>query len=124
MVLECLQLHKLCLCPKKCEFEWTRIEYLGLIVSYSKVEMDPVKVSGVMDWPTPTNWKEVQASLGFANFYHQFIEGFSHHARPLFELTKKDTKWSWGDREQWAFDRLKQRFTSTPILCFADDDRP
>ena len=59
MVLERLQLSKLCLHPEKCEFEQTRIEYLGLIVSYSKVEMDPIKVSGVMDWPTATNWKEV-----------------------------------------------------------------
>ena len=123
-VLEHLRLHELCLCPKKCEFEWTRIEYLRLIVSCGKVEMDPVKVSGVMDWPTPTNWKEVQAFLGFENFYCWFIEGFLHHARPLFKLTKKDTKWSWGNHEQRAFNGLKQRFTSTPILRFANDDHP
>ena len=124
-ILERLRLHKLCLHPKKCEFEPTRIEYLRLIVSsYGKVEMDPVKVSGVMDWPTITNRKEVQAFLGFTNFYRQFIEGFSHHARPLFELTKKNTKWSWGNCEQRAFDGLKQRFTSTPILRFTDDDYP
>ena len=55
IVLKHLRLHKLCLHPKKCEFESTRIEYLGLIVSGGKVEMDPVKVSGVMDWPTPAN---------------------------------------------------------------------
>ena len=53
IVLEHLQLYKHCLCPKKCEFEQTKIEYLRLIVSYSKVEMDPVKVSGIMERPTP-----------------------------------------------------------------------
>jgi RNase H-like domain found in reverse transcriptase len=117
-------LHRLYLRPEKCEFERTRIEYLGLIVSQGKVEMDPVKVAGVMDWPVPKNRKEVQAFLGFANFYRRFVEGFSHHARPLFELTKKDSKWSPGECEQQAFDGLKQRFTSAPILLFANNDLP
>ena len=86
--------------------------------------MDPVKVAGVTDWPIPSNWKEVQSFLGFVNFYQRFIEGFSEHAHPLFELTKKDAKWAWGTVEQKAFERLKQCFTSTPILQFADDDLP
>jgi Reverse transcriptase (RNA-dependent DNA polymerase) len=80
LVLERLRLHRLYLRPEKCEFERTRIEYLGLIVSQGKVEMDPVKVAGVMDWPVPKNCKEVQVFLGFKNFYWQFVEGFSHHA--------------------------------------------
>ena len=124
IVLACLWEHNLYLRPEKCEFEQMKVEYLGLIVSHGKIEMDPVKVAGVMDWPTPANRKEVQAFLGFANFYRRFVEGFSHHARPLFELTKKDAKWSWGEQEQQAFDGLKKRFTSMPILRFADDNLP
>ena len=124
IVLKHLQQHQLYLCSEKCEFEQTKVEYLRLIVLYGKVEMDPVKVAGVMDWPTPANWKEVQAFLGFANSYHQFIKGFLHHACPLFELTKKEVKWSWGESKQQAFNRLKWQFTSTPILCFADNDLP
>ena len=84
--------------------------------------MVPVKVAGIMDWPTPANWKEVQAFLGFANFYHQFIEGFLQEACPLFKLTKKEATWSWGESEQQAFDSLKQWFTSIPILRFTNDD--
>ena len=53
--------------------------------------MDPVKVAGVTEWPTPSNRKEVQSFLGFTNFYRRFIQGFSHLARPLFDLTWKDT---------------------------------
>jgi hypothetical protein len=56
---------------------------------------------------TATTCKEVQSFLGFVNFYQHFIEGFSHHAKPLFELTKKDRKWSWGNVEQLAFDEIK-----------------
>jgi hypothetical protein len=52
--------HKLYLLLEKCEFEQTMIEYLGVIISHNKVEMDPVKIAGVVDWPTPSNKKEVQ----------------------------------------------------------------
>jgi RNase H-like domain found in reverse transcriptase len=65
--------------------------------------------------------KEVHSLLVFANFYQQFIEGFLHHVKPLFELTKKDQKWSWGVDKQQAFDEIKNCITSSPILCFADD---
>jgi hypothetical protein len=63
---------------------------LGVIISHNKVEMDPVKIAGVADWPTPSNKKEVQSFIGFVNFYQRFIPGFSHHARALFDLTMKD----------------------------------
>jgi RNase H-like domain found in reverse transcriptase len=100
------------------------IKYLGLIISESEVKMDPVKVAGVVEWPVLMTKKEVQSFLGFENFYWQFIEGFSHHAKPLFELTKKDHKWSWGVDEQHAFNEIKNCITSSPILCFADNAKP
>jgi hypothetical protein len=49
--------------------------------------MDPVKIAGVIDWPTPLAKKEVQSLIGFVNFYCHFIPGFSHHACALFDLT-------------------------------------
>jgi hypothetical protein len=52
--------------------------------------MDPAKVTGVLEWPVPTTKKKVQSFLGFVNFYRRFIEGFSHLARPLFNLTKNN----------------------------------
>ena len=66
--------------PEKCEFEKTSVEYLGVVVSYKSVKMDPAKVAGVAEWPTPSNKKEVQSFLGFTNFYWRFIEGFLHIA--------------------------------------------
>ena len=66
------------------------MKYLGLIILYGTAEMDPVKIAGVADWPAPQNKKEVQSFLGFTNFYQQFIQDFSHHAHPLFDLTSKD----------------------------------
>jgi hypothetical protein len=69
LVLDCMREHKLYLWPEKCEFENTKIEYLGVIIAYNKVEMDPVKIAGVADWPMPSNKKEVQSFIGFVNFY-------------------------------------------------------
>jgi len=72
-VLEVLVGHKLFLRPEKCEFYWKEIEYLGLVISENKVVMDPVKVARVCDWPTPENRTDVQAFIGFVNFYRRFI---------------------------------------------------
>jgi len=123
-VLERLAEHQLYLRPEKCEFERTRIEYLGLIISENRVEMDPVKVAGVTDWPEPSNKREVQSFLGFANFYRRFIKDFSHHARPLFNLTRNDQKWQWEASEASAFRKIKELVTSAPVLTTPADNQP
>ena len=89
-VLEVLAEHKLFLCPEKYEFHRKEIEYLGLVISENKVVMDPVKVAGVCNWPTPENRTDVQAFIGFVNFYRRFIRDFSTIARPLFNLTRSN----------------------------------
>ena len=68
-VLEFLQEYNLCLKPEKCKFEHTWIEYLRVIILEGMVEMDPVKVSGVLEWPEPQNKREVQSFVRFINFY-------------------------------------------------------
>ncbi|KAG5724837.1 hypothetical protein E4T56_gene12619 [Termitomyces sp. T112] len=110
--------------PEKCEFKQTKVEYLGLIISHGTTEMDPIKVAGVAEWPEPRNKKEVQAFLGFVNFYQRFIQDFSHYAQPLFDLTVKDTAWRWEPPQQAAFNALKQSVTSKPVLLFPDNDSP
>lgn len=123
-VLEILAKNKLYLKAEKCSFEQTQVEYLGLIISAGKMEMDPVKIEGVSTWPAPTTLKEVQSFLGFVNFYRRFIKDFSDIAKPLHNLTRKDIDFQWTDACQEAFDSLKTAITSTPILIFPDDNRP
>jgi hypothetical protein len=123
-VLGRLAEHHLYLQPKKFEFEKTRIKYLGLVVSENRIEMDPVKVAGVADWLEPSNKREVQSFLGFANFYWRFIQYFSHHARPLFNLTRNDQKWQWEASEASAFWKIKELVTSAPVLVTPADDQP
>jgi len=116
-VLEILAEHKLFLCPEKCEFHWKQIEYLGLVISENKIAIDPVKVAGVHEWPVPENWTDVQAFIGFVNFYRRFIQDFSTIAQPLFDLTHSDQAWNWGTKEQEAFERLKMAVTTALILA-------
>ena len=78
--------------------------------------MDPAKIAGIATWPTPTSVKQVRSFLGFCNFYQPFIYQFSHIARPLNKLTRKDTPWTWGERQQEAFETLRKRITSEPVL--------
>jgi len=111
-----LKENKLFLRPEKCEFYKQRIEYLGLVISENKVSMDLVKVAGVREWPTPENKTDIQAFLGFVNFYQRFIRDFSAKAQPLFDLTRSEQVWMWGEREQAAFEDLKTAVTTAPVL--------
>jgi len=115
-VLQVLKENKLFLRPEKCEFCKQQIEYLGLVISENKVSMDPVKVTGVREWPTPENKTDVQAFLGFVNFYRRFIWDFSAKARPLFDLTRSEQVWTWSEKEQVVFKDLKTTVTTALVL--------
>ena len=69
------------------------VEYLGLILLEGCIEMDPIKVAGIHDWPTPRNVTKDQSFMGFINFYWHFIRDFLHVAKPLHLLTKKGEVW-------------------------------
>jgi len=78
--------------------------------------MDPVKVARVHEWPTLENWTNVQAFIGFVNFYCRFIQDFSTIARPLFDPTHSDKAWNWDAKKQKAFKCLKMAVTAAPVL--------
>src|SRR5258706_14803656 len=117
-VLTTLRKWRLFLKPEKCKFEQKEVKYLRLVISKDHVAMDPMKVCGVMEWPTPMKVKEVQSFLGFVNFYWKFICNFSDIAHPLYTLTCKTQQWVWGSPEQEVFNALKKAITSAPILTF------
>ena len=71
----------------------------------------------------PEKVKDIHSFLGFCNFYHAFIKGFSSIAQPLNALTKKDQTWMWTREHQKAFDILKAHVTSKPILVHPDLDK-
>jgi hypothetical protein len=116
-VLRVAEQHNLYFKLSKCTFHSSSIDYLGVIIEKGMTRMDPIKIAGIKNWPTPIRVKDVRSFLGFCNFYQPFIRGFAHLARPLNELTCKDTEWSWEARHQKAFEELKHRVTTEPILA-------
>ena len=89
-VLTHLRDNDLFLKPTKCKFNQTKVEYLGLVIEEGRISMDPGKLKGIRDWPTPTTVKQTRGFLGFGNFYRQFIWHFLKLAKPLNDLLKKD----------------------------------
>ncbi|KAI0991746.1 hypothetical protein K3495_g16441, partial [Podosphaera aphanis] len=83
---------------------------------------DPQKVEAVKSWNVPTTVKGVRSFLGFANFYRQFIPNFSEISQPLTDLTKKDQAFLWLKEHQEAFELLKERFITAPVLALYDPD--
>ena len=71
----------------------------------------------------PKSVKDVQKFLGLANYYRRFVKDFAKIARPLHEMTRKEMKWSWGERQQRSFEELKERFTIEPVLVTPDLDK-
>ena len=123
-ILQHLQKHDLYLKAKKCKFDVQEVEFLGLIVRPNQLSMDPTKLAGIKDWPAPTNVKGVQSFLGFGNFYRRFIGHFTSLARPLNDLTKKDTPFAWMKECQEVFDALKDKFSKSPVLLMPDASKP
>ena len=75
----------------KCEFYVTKISYLGLIISIKGIRIDPKKVETVQNWEHLTYVRDVQAFIGFANFYCRFIRAFSNVVHPMIANIKKNT---------------------------------
>ena len=86
--------------------------------------MEESKVSAIRDWPVPKTQKELQAFIGFANFYRCFIRHFAKIAKPLHELTGEGKPFLWTDRQQKAFEDLKHAFATAPVLALPDFSKP
>ena len=89
-------------------------------MSASGVSVDPEKVEVVMSWERPKSVFEIRSFLGLAGYYRRFIEDFSRIAAPMTRLTRKEVKFDWDDRCEEAFQELKRRLTSAPILIVPD----
>ena len=85
-------------------------------MSASGVSVDPGKVEAVMSWERPNSVFEIRSFLGLAGYYKRFIEDFSWLAAPMKRMTRKEVKFVWDDSCERAFQELKRRLTSAPIL--------
>ena len=100
------------------KYKWKvrEVEFLGVVIGPEGIKMEKGKVKGVLEWPTPKGVKDVQKFLGLANYYRQFIEGFTSIARLLYDMVKKNKKWEWIEKQERVFGELKRRFTEEPVV--------
>jgi hypothetical protein len=113
-ILQRRQQHRLWAKLEKCKFFQDTVEFLGYIITRDGIKMDDKKIKSVLDWPTPKTVRDVQAFLGFANFYRRFIRLYSKITSPITRLLRKDTPFDWNDKCDTAFKTLKTAFT-TPL---------
>ncbi|WVZ76164.1 hypothetical protein U9M48_024161, partial [Paspalum notatum var. saurae] len=115
--------HKLYAKFSKCEFWIDEVRFLGHVVSKGGIAVDPSKVSTVTNWKVPEIPKKVRGFLGLAGYYQRFIENFSKIAKPMTFLLEKDAEFKWTDTQQAAFDELKKRLTTAPMLTLPDQQK-
>ncbi|GAN11692.1 endonuclease and reverse transcriptase activity [Mucor ambiguus] len=123
-VLERLNEYNLKITSKKCQWFQAEVKFLGFLVNGEGIRSNPDKVAVVKDWKTPQNKKALSRFLGFANFYHKFINNLSGKARPLYQLIKGEQPFIWGQKAQAAFRDIKQALMTLPSLVYPNPNWP
>ncbi|KAL6416667.1 hypothetical protein ACFW04_013259 [Cataglyphis niger] len=100
--------------------EIEKVIYLGHIISENGISPDPSKLTAIKEFPTLKKVKGVQSFIGLAGYYRKFMEDFSKIAKPLTKLTKKTEKFEWTTEQQNAFEILKEKLMTAPVLRFPD----
>ncbi len=124
MVLTLLREHKIYLQPAKCEIAVDSLEFLGHIVTANGIQVDPKKVEVIKTWPLPANAGDVRSFLGLSNYYRRFIGNYAEITAPLTSLLRTKVSWSWTKECENAFNILKERLTSAPLLSYPDPSKP
>ncbi|GJR95473.1 putative reverse transcriptase domain-containing protein [Tanacetum coccineum] len=117
LILELLKKEELYAKFSKCEFWIPKVQFLGHVIDSKGIHVDPAKIESIKDWASPKNATEIRQFLGLAGYYRRFIEGFSKIAKPMTKLTQKNVKFDWGEKEEAAFQLIKQKLCSAPILA-------
>ena len=126
-VLSAIRKAGLTLKTSKCRFAFQVLAVLGHVIDQDGLHPDPAKLVAVRNFPAPKNLRQLREFLGLAGYYRRFIAGFASIARPLYDLLKKSHSWSpesWSPSAATAFDTLKFKLTSAPVLMPFRDDWP
>lgn len=109
---------------EKCVINVPEVDFLGFRVTAAGIFPTDAKVAAIHEAPPPKNKQELQAFLGLLNFYHSFLKGKATIAEPLHRLLDEKTVWTWGMRQQTAFDALKSLLSSNTVLTHYDPTKP
>ncbi|GJS95625.1 putative reverse transcriptase domain-containing protein [Tanacetum coccineum] len=120
LILKFLKKEELYAKFSKCDFWLSKVQFLGHVIDSEGIHVDPAKIESIKDWESPKTPTKIHQFLGLAGYYRRFIEGFSKIAKPMTKLTQKSVKFNWGEKEETAFQTLKQKLCSAPILALPE----
>ncbi|GJT30990.1 putative reverse transcriptase domain-containing protein [Tanacetum coccineum] len=96
------------------------VQFLGHVIDSKGIHVDPAKIESIKDWESPKSPTEIRQFLGLAGYYRRFIEGFSKIAKSMTKLTQKKVVFDWGDKQEAAFQLLKEKLCNAPILALPE----
>nr|GEW04336.1 reverse transcriptase domain-containing protein [Tanacetum cinerariifolium] len=120
-ILELLKKEKLYAKFSKCEFWIPKVQFLSHVIDSRGIHVDPAKIESIKDWASPKTPTEIRQFLGLAGYYKRFIEGFSKIAKSMTKLTQKGIKFDWGEKEENAFQLIKQKFCNIAGSSLSND---
>ena len=120
LTLSLLRKEKLFAKFSKCEFWLREVQFLGHVVNEQGIKVDPAKIEAIEKWEPPRTPLEVRSFLGLAGYYRRFIQDFSRIAAPLTTLTRKNVKFEWKPEQDNAFNVLKEKLSSAPVLSLPE----
>lgn len=115
-VFDRLRKHQLKMNPLKCAFGVTSGKFLGFVVRYRGIEIDPTKIKAIMEMPPPRNLRELRGLQGRLAYIRRFISNLFGRCQPFTRLMKKDVPFVWDQACQNAFEEIKQYLLRPPIL--------
>ena len=109
---------------EKCQFGKEQIEFFGHVFTKDGLKPSPDKVRAVKECGMPENKEAVRSFLGMAGYLDNFIQNYAAIAAPLYQLTRKETKFYWGKQEEEAFRKIQDGISSEKTMAFFEPSKP
>jgi hypothetical protein len=122
--LDTLQREKMYVKLSKCEFCKTSLVYLGHIIGGEQLKIDPSQIYLIVNWPEPKSVAKVRTFLGAVQYWRRFLLNFSFIASPLHSLTSVKNTFQWEGKKHKAFDTLKRKISTAPVLALSNLQHP
>ena len=101
---------------EKCEFCCSSVRYLGFLLDQDGLCPDPNRVTALLNYPMPTNIRQLRGFLGIVNWYERIMKHCAELKVPLLKLLRKKQRWLWGNEQQGAFEELESALTTPKCL--------
>ena len=122
--------HGLKLKPSKCHFLQDQITFLGHEISANSMKPGTANLTAIAEMASPKTYTEIRRFTGMTGFFRRFIKGYAKIAKPLNDLLEgeasklKSEELELTPEAFQAFEDLKKKCMTVPVLVFADFQKP